>query len=244
MQVKSLVIFILSSLLALNVFAQKLEDVVYLNNGSIIRGRILEMIPNEYVKIEIAGGSVLVYKADEILKMSKEEVYKSSKPYDPKTKGFFTQSTVGFSVGDGYYYNPMSVSLNVNSGYKWKNRIHAGLSSGFDFLYIPSIPLMATVKWDIFDSRVSPYIGVFGGFLLPLDGKTVEKWQYNYTGGYLINPIIGFRNYFNNNTALDFGFGFRRAELYSNRYDEYYKVTVERTEVANRIYFSVGFIFK
>lgn len=50
------------------------EDVVYLKNGSIIRGFIIEQTPNESIKIKTAENNIFVYKMDEIQKMSKEEL--------------------------------------------------------------------------------------------------------------------------------------------------------------------------
>lgn len=63
-----LVIFSLSAL------AQSAyRDVVYLKNGSIIKGQVIEQIPNVSLKIETADGSILVYRMDEVEKMSKEK---------------------------------------------------------------------------------------------------------------------------------------------------------------------------
>lgn len=50
----------------------ELKDVVYLKNGSIIRGVIIEQIPNESIKIRTNDGSVFVYSTEEILKILKE----------------------------------------------------------------------------------------------------------------------------------------------------------------------------
>ncbi len=47
-------------------------EVLYLKNGSIIRGMIMEQIPNEQVKIQTADGSVFVYTMDQVLKITKE----------------------------------------------------------------------------------------------------------------------------------------------------------------------------
>ena len=47
-------------------------DVIYLKNGSIIRGMVMEQIPNESIKIQTADGSLFVYKMDEVLKITKE----------------------------------------------------------------------------------------------------------------------------------------------------------------------------
>ena len=47
-------------------------DVVYLKNGSIIKGMIIEQTPNVSLKIQTRDGSVFVYKMDEVEKMTKE----------------------------------------------------------------------------------------------------------------------------------------------------------------------------
>ena len=56
-----------------SLFAQQnFRDVIYLKNGSIIRGIITEQVPNVSYKIETADGSVFVYSADEVDKIAKE----------------------------------------------------------------------------------------------------------------------------------------------------------------------------
>lgn len=50
----------------------KYVDVVYLKNGSIIRGMIIEQTPNVSLKIQTKDGSVFVYKMEEVEKMAKE----------------------------------------------------------------------------------------------------------------------------------------------------------------------------
>ncbi len=47
-------------------------DVVYLKNGGVIRGMIIEQTPNVQIKIQTKDGSIFVYKMDEIEKMAKE----------------------------------------------------------------------------------------------------------------------------------------------------------------------------
>ncbi len=61
-----------------NIFAQERIDVVYLKNGSIIKGTIIEQIPNVSIKIETKDGSVFFYKIDEVEKMTKEKVASSN----------------------------------------------------------------------------------------------------------------------------------------------------------------------
>lgn len=50
-----------------------MRDVLYLKNGSIIKGTIIEQSPPVQLKIQTADGSLFVYKYDEILKIEREE---------------------------------------------------------------------------------------------------------------------------------------------------------------------------
>jgi hypothetical protein len=53
-------------------FGQEKIDVVYLKNGDIRKGTIIENIPNEYIRIETYDGSIFTVKYADIQKMVKE----------------------------------------------------------------------------------------------------------------------------------------------------------------------------
>jgi TM2 domain. len=53
---------------------QQYQDVVYLKDGSIIHGIIIEQVPNVSLKIQTKDQNVFVYKMDDILKMTKEPI--------------------------------------------------------------------------------------------------------------------------------------------------------------------------
>ena len=76
------------------------EDVVYLKNGSIIHGLILEQIPNQYIKIQTKDNSILVFKMEEIEKLTKESPL-SDNSSSPKKKptGRLRNSLMGFYLG-------------------------------------------------------------------------------------------------------------------------------------------------
>ena len=67
-------------------FAQPLEDVVYLKDGTIVRGTIVEQIPGESLKIQTQGGSVFLYTLEEIAKIVKEPVLEPEVKADPDPK--------------------------------------------------------------------------------------------------------------------------------------------------------------
>lgn len=58
----------------------KLKDVIYLKNGSIIRGSIIEQVPNQHVKIENSNLDVLVFQLEHVDRISKEFISNKS-PY-------------------------------------------------------------------------------------------------------------------------------------------------------------------
>lgn len=51
---------------------QQMQDVVYLKDGAIIRGMIIEMSPNASVKVQMKDGSVFVFKMENVEKIVKE----------------------------------------------------------------------------------------------------------------------------------------------------------------------------
>ena len=55
------------------VFNQDYQDVIYLKNGSIIKGVIIETKPNEYIKIK-SGENIFVYQINQIDIIKKEEI--------------------------------------------------------------------------------------------------------------------------------------------------------------------------
>ena len=68
-------IFVLIAILfaGLSMYAQNnTQDVVYLKNGRILKGVIIEQVPGVSLKIQTADGSVFVYPIEEVEKMAKE----------------------------------------------------------------------------------------------------------------------------------------------------------------------------
>lgn len=70
-----LCIWLVSILLSSTIFGQtEYIDILYLNNGGVVKGVIIEQIPNVSIKIETQNGSVMIFKMEEIKKIVKEKV--------------------------------------------------------------------------------------------------------------------------------------------------------------------------
>lgn len=85
-------------------FAQgNMQDVVYLKNGSIIRGEIIEMVSGDVVKIQTADGSVFIHDFADVERFVKEQskgtaVFKMKSPW-------LSGGLSCFMPGLGQFYN-------------------------------------------------------------------------------------------------------------------------------------------
>jgi hypothetical protein len=95
-KVKTLLLLIFLLFISVPAQSQKMQDVVYLKNGSIIRGTIIEMIPDKTIKIE-SGDNLFVYNMEDIEKIVKEIDKKSS----TNKKNFLTLNALGILFGQG-----------------------------------------------------------------------------------------------------------------------------------------------
>lgn len=67
------VLLISTTLPLFSALAQERIDVIYLKNGDILKGTIIENVPNDYARIELQGGSVFTVKYVDIAKFTKEK---------------------------------------------------------------------------------------------------------------------------------------------------------------------------
>ena len=98
--IKCLIVLLTAFILSWNAAAQSYVDCLYLKNGSIIKGVILEQSLSGPVKIQTKDGNVFVYPISDVLKITKEEQqseiksgYVQINPYsDPVPAGLLSWS--------------------------------------------------------------------------------------------------------------------------------------------------------
>lgn len=183
--------------------SQEYEDVIYLNNGSEIRGIIIDSIPNEYVKIKSCD-NIFVYQTKEIRLIEKEMILNT------KTQTFKNFSmNLGlddaiavwtirndFPIGNnnnfyatagiGLGANMLFAGLKYDSNYK-KNGISCILSGGMsmgDDTINKSIQFSGSSKFKISKSN---------DFFLNLGATLFVPINVNIV---LILPVVNFTAYF------------------------------------------------
>ncbi len=89
--------------------AQNLRDVVYLKNGSVIRGKIIEQVPPASLKIQTADSSIFSYRYEEVEKITREQL----PDFKPNMAEYGGHLGLGFATGGGGLIGiPVRVGIN------------------------------------------------------------------------------------------------------------------------------------
>ena len=207
------------------------EDVMHLKNGSVIKGIIIEQIPNVSIKIKTREDNIFVYKMDEVEKITKElsqqkgktliNVSKQSREYSHfnKPKGYLGLIEIEGGLGFGRWQADR-FSISLINGYRPMPQFAFGIGIGsrmFSFFYETvgngrgretswSMPFFLHLRSDFLASKkVSPYISFNVGYNLNL---SYNNRNISF-GGLLIEPSIGVGfNIGETNSRVNFGLSF------------------------------------
>jgi hypothetical protein len=242
---KKLISIVSLSLIAVTaLFAQKnLEDVLYLKNGSIIRGSITEWVPDSTLKIEIAGGSLFVFKANEIRLIAKEEKIKKEKQKTVinASSGFRFGLDGGWVVGSGDNENKSPLSIHIQGFYHFLPSSAAGIGTGLEFFNTTQAPVYLDLRQYFSQRYYAPYVFIQGGYLLPIGPQHDDVSGYASKGkaSFMVNPGLGFMFPLSEKSELTISISYRYQQIKST-IDDYFKPDYVKTEKMNRINFRIG----
>jgi hypothetical protein len=239
---KTLLLIIFTAVIfSVKIQAQSREDVVYLYNGSILKGRITENIPGVKTSIEIVGHNLIVIP-DTAVKMILLNQKIASHEKGNLASPVEMSATVNFYGG-----TKNSGAFTFMTSYQFPFRLSVGAGLGIEWFDHQQIPFMADFTYCVMKGSWSPYIYARTGYAVPLSKKDDAINSDNY-GGILAGTGAGMRFNFSQRNALVFNIGYRYqktrtvtgsypwSSVYPNyetiRYDEY-----------NRLAFSFGFLF-
>ena len=227
-------IFTVFLFFAIGIFAfaqQDYQDVVYLKNGSIIRGIIIEQVPNVSLKIETVNKNVFVYKIDEIEKMTKEPVLNAGKSLNSssgRTSGYLGIVNIGCGFGLGDVAKGLIViKLDFINGYQFNPYFYLGFGTGVkvftqDGITNLVLPLFLDFRAHLLDKKVSPYFGLGAGYTFLATPRFAAI-------GFMIDPSIGARFKIGRKSAFNIGAG--------------YFTLIGKGGTAGYINFDIGFSF-
>lgn len=160
---KKLIILLLSILISTTtLFAQKLQDVIYLKNGSIIRGTLIEQVPS--VKIKTYDGSIWVFDNNEIDKITSEPSENSTEYNDgnQSVNMEFENTNKTHTRQPLFHYTNLSKGLRMMVDFAYQQRFNQHTCS--------ATSLSVTIGW-----QINPHL--FAGLGLSSQAY-IDYWYY------------------------------------------------------------------
>lgn len=206
------------------------KETVYLKNGSIIKGIVIEHIPEKSIKIQTADGSIFVYKTDEVEKITKDIITRPNnrnvKPQSsPNTlldysgndySGYRGFVDFGYTIGTGDY-NLGRLELTTSHGYHFNPYIFLGAGTGFHYYCTDEadefvIPVFADFRANFIKGPIVPFATLKLGY-------SFTTSEFDNLGVYLA-PAIGVKFMLHNKQALSVSLGYT---CQWTKIDEYYE---------------------
>lgn len=209
------------------------QDVLYLKNGSVLRGRFIDSATDSVVRIEIAGGSIFAHRTEEIERIVHNEraVVEDFERYTRHSKGvekedlkamrgtWFHHSGMKASVGWSSYSLTGTIGIMHSSGYYIRHwlGIGAGASIERNTGYTLA-PMYLSLRGILTPSYNALFYGFDIGYNLPFRSSGQgSEWTSRETlsakGGIYLHPSIGLRFYSRSRAhfTLDIGYVFQTA---------------------------------
>ena len=217
---------------------QNTEDVIYLKNGGVIRGKIIENTgANEQngsgkVKIELAGGSIFVFSNTEIDSIRKENALKNrirelNKNYFRKNQGYrniteeialiygttLTNNQVTYNNNG---QDDVGLSLHSINGYQFWPTLFVGGGVGIDrFISYQETfsPFYLRLASEFLKKKVTPYVYADAGYGVMWQTSYDHNYYsyYKNKGGFYCAAGGGVRVYTHSRASVMFSIGYKQT---------------------------------
>lgn len=230
------------TIIALPLSSQKTKDALYLKNGSVIYGKLLEISENRY-KIQTSDGSLFNFSSDEVDKFLKE-----SPRYDGrKSNGAGFALEAGLLVGSQNSDLDAPFSFNIIANYTSSTKNIFGIGSGAEFLGSTFSPLFFEYKRLFNGRKTTPFIFFRGGALVHTGGdeENDPNNQYYYPKDYKGGASLGIGtgiSWSKEDMETYLSFAYRYAET-SYKQVSYNDITYTYKINYNRLEVKFGFKF-
>lgn len=175
-------------------------SVVYFKDGSVMRGTVLEQIPDEYVKIRITGGSVLTVQMSEVERIKSDASLYTFHPdgSNSKTRGFYH----GFNV-QGTFGNPnngefdrrllLGAGVQYSAGKQFNRCLSLGGGVGLEMYNRVFADIFVQVRGFLPLGKVTPVLAADAGYGAPVLLQNAGNRNAQIRGGWSLRPSIGLR---------------------------------------------------
>ena len=168
--------------LAIVAMGQRTAETVYLKNGGLVKGEIIEQVPGQSLKVKTKDSNVFVYQMDEIERIAKETQTDDS---NGRHRGLDFSVDLGYDIstkgGDGALAAELELGKRFSKSFYWGIGGGAYIPTGSGDPMIP-ITTNARVFMPISGAKISPFVGLKAGYVLNMAGDvTVGTGKYKQT---------------------------------------------------------------
>ncbi len=167
----------------------RVQDVVYLENGWVIRGKIMENSTSDSLRIACFDGNIFVFDRAKVKQVKKEPVYKQSLTGGKSLSRLYAFTEVSIIAGNGN--TSRTVSPWFTTGYRFGKHLGLGLGVGLHrFTNITFLPVVADMRIMARQDHhiIRPYGYFSAGY--GLSGLNDADLYVSYKGG--LNWTAGF----------------------------------------------------
>lgn len=246
---KKIALFFLNLLFAaMSISAQNPKVMLYLKNGTVIKGKLFETGSPETVKIK-SGNNVWVFPFSDIESIDYKVKDKNKEiTNDP----FYFKVNAGLLLGNSTNAETEISFFHSSFNYRLAEKFYTGAGVGVEYYMEQSyIPTFLNFEYKFRQTRSFPHLYLKTGYIIPgekqqtsaeydqFESRNVPPKFLNAHGGVLVNPGFGFTSMPGENFGLCFSVGYRYHALNFSGKDEY-----ELEQRYNRLCLSLSIVFK
>ncbi|MCH2046021.1 MAG: hypothetical protein MK212_18040 [Saprospiraceae bacterium] len=255
--IKKIICSVLLLGLAFNSFGQQgtENDIIYLKNGSILCGKVLEYKADGNIKVEVAEGSIFEHPASDVVKIKKQSKHsiklkkhlRQDKPLlVPENKKMYNIFMGKLTVGANTFNNTTGGGgLYYAAGYRFNHFVSLGLGIGFErndaFNFMP---VFIDFRGYLMKTSTSMYYSLGAGYNVALP---TGSWRLNniekQSGGLYLHPAIGVRFKSRERTHFMMDLGYTIQSNHIKVTDWWLGDPVEQTYFMFRPTFRIGLMF-
>jgi len=190
----------------------KCHDILFLTDGSQLRGQITATLDNGAIlSFQTWSGLTMEFPRTQVKRIVQRCAdSKSPKEYDFREKGWYHHTRGGFLVGQTYFgENVTGIQLLHSSGWMFSRHFGGGIGIGvdhfgFDGSDVATYPIFVEVRSYLAARRIAPYLSIGGGWAFSGtrtndDFGRLETWS----GGWMAQGDVGYR--IGNNFTINLG---------------------------------------
>jgi hypothetical protein len=227
--------------------AQRKEDVLYLSNGSVIHGVLLNDSSDNRIRMLSRTGDIWALSPSEVDSITRE------RPFEYKAV-LFNQPGFEFGIsadflmrsGSGSVGKAVIPGINLILGYRFNPCLSVGMETGIQFYERMEVPFSASLRARLSGRSLSPLGLIRAGYTLPAEKRPDDsEYSYESHGGFHGSIGVGMERILNENTSLLLTFAYHYQVLnYHLRPLNQWNQERDRSEQYSRFRLTAGYVFK